>query len=141
MRESTPGTAEHVQLSEVEDAILNSVYPRLTVLTSGPLPPNPTELLGSSQMVELVDELRQQYDYVLLDTPALLSVADAAVVTPIADIVVWVVTQGQTRRGDVEAVRRQLINVGAKSVDVVINRSSLDNDYAAYGQEPDFFSN
>jgi non-specific protein-tyrosine kinase len=126
---------------ELEDAILNSVYPRLTVLTSGPLPPNPTELLGSSQMVELVEELREQYDYVLLDTPALLSVADAAVVTPIADIVVWVVTQGQTRRGDVEAVRRQLINVGAKSVDVVINRSSLDNDYAAYGQEPDFFSN
>ena len=126
---------------ELEEAVLNSVYPRLTVLTSGPLPPNPTELLGSSQMVALVEELRQQYDYVLLDTPALLSVADAAVVTPIADIVVWVVSQGQTRRGDVEAVRRQLINVGAKSIDVVINRSSLDNDYAAYGQEADFFSN
>ena len=126
---------------ELEEAVLNSVYPRLTVLTSGPLPPNPTELLGSTQMFELVEELRQQYDYVLLDTPALLSVADAAVVTPIADGVIWVVSQGQTRRGDVEAVRRQLFNVGAKSVDVVINRSSLDNDYAAYGQESHFFSN
>jgi succinoglycan biosynthesis transport protein ExoP len=126
---------------ELEDAVLNSVYPRLTVLASGPLPPNPTELLGSSQMTELVNKLRQRYEYVLLDTPALLSVADAAVVTPIADTVVWVVSQGQTRRGDVEAVRRQLFNVGAKSVDVVINRSSLDNDYAAYGQEPNFFSN
>jgi deoxyribose-phosphate aldolase len=41
----------------------------------------------------------------------------------------------------VEAVRRQLINVGAKSIDVVINRSSLENDYTAYGQEADFFSN
>jgi len=126
---------------QLDEAILSSVYSRLTVLTSGPLPPNPTELLGSARMVELVEELREQYDYVLLDTPALLSVADAAVVSPIADIVVWVVSQGQTRRSDVEAVRRQLINVGAKSIDVVINRSSLENDYTAYGQEADFFSN
>ncbi|MFN2292778.1 MAG: polysaccharide biosynthesis tyrosine autokinase [Candidatus Promineifilaceae bacterium] len=125
----------------LEEAVLHSVYPRLTVLTSGPLPPNPTELLGSFQMVELVEKLRQEYDYVLLDTPALLSVADAAVVTPIANTVVWVISQGQTRRSDVEAVRRQLLNVGVKSIDVVINRSSLDNDYAAYGQEQEFYRN
>jgi Mrp family chromosome partitioning ATPase len=92
-------------------------------------------------MVELVEKLRQEYDYVLLDTPALLSVADAAVVTPIANTVVWVISQGQTRRSDVEAVRRQLLNVGVKSIDVVINRSSLDNDYAAYGQEQEFYRN
>jgi non-specific protein-tyrosine kinase len=120
---------------ELDEAISYSTFPRLHVLTSGPLPPNPTELLGSPRMAALVEELRKEFDYVILDTPAILSVADAAVVAPMADTVIWVVTRAQTRRGDIETVRRQLLNVRAKSVDVVINRADESSDYTAYNPE------
>lgn len=120
---------------ELEDAILYSTFPRLHILTSGPLPPNPTELLGSPQMISLVRRMQEQFDFVLLDTPALLSVADAAVLAPIADSIIWVISRAQTRRGDIETVRRQLENVRARSVEVVINRSSDSSDYTAYGPE------
>lgn len=115
-----------------EEAVQYTTYPRVQVITSGPLPPNPTELLGSHQMVELINELRQHYDFVLLDTPALLSVADAAVLAPLADDVLLVVAQAQTRRGDVDTVREQLSNVHVKSMEVVINRAEENGSYAYY---------
>ena len=100
--------------------------------TSGPLPPNPTELLGSPRMAALVEELQKEFDYVVLDTPAILSVADAAVVVPMADTVIYVSTRAQTRRDDIETVRRQLVNVRAKSVEVVVNKADESSDYTAY---------
>ena len=118
----------------LEDAILYTTYPRVQVLTSGPLPPNPTELLGSDQMTELVEELKEQYDYVLLDTPALLSVADAAVLAPKADSVVIIVAQAKTRREDIQMVRKQLSNVKANSIGIVVNHAKLDESYSSYGQ-------
>lgn len=120
---------------ELDEAILYTSFPRLSVLTSGPLPPNPTELLGSQQMALLIEQLKQEFDFVLLDTPALLSVADAAVLAPVADNVIWVVARAQTRKGDIDTVRRQLKNVKAKSVEVVVNRADVASDYTAYGPE------
>lgn len=120
---------------DLDGAVLYSTFPRLSVLTSGPLPPNPTELLGSPQMFSLVEQLTKEYDLVILDTPALLSVADAAVLARLADKVIWVVSRSQTRKRDVETVRRQLANVQAASVEVVINRASISSDYTAYGPE------
>ena len=120
---------------EIDGAVLYSNFPRLSVLTSGPLPPNPTELLGSPQMSALVEKMTEEYDIVLLDTPALLSVADAAVLARLADKVIWVVSKAHTRKRDVETVRRQLAAVQAASVEVVINRASVSSDYTAYGPE------
>lgn len=120
---------------ELDEAILYSSFPRLHVLTSGPLPPNPTELLGSPQMASLVAQMKEDFDIVILDTPALLSVADAAVVAPIADEVIWVVSRAQTRKDDIETVRRQLNNVRVEAIEVVINRASESSDYTAYNPE------
>jgi capsular exopolysaccharide synthesis family protein len=117
------------------DAIQYTAYPRVQVITSGSLPPNPTELLGSQQMMDLIAQLRAEYDFVILDTPALLSVADAAVLAPAADNVILVVAQGETRRGDVETVREQLSNVRVKSIEVVINNAEPNGSYAYYEAE------
>lgn len=125
---------------ELNEAIVDTAYPRLQVLTSGPLPPNPTELLGSQQMVSLLRELRDLYEYVLLDTPAMLSVADAAVIAPYSDKVIWVVSLAMTRRGDVDTVRRQLSNVRADKIEVVINRAGDSSDYTAYSPESEVSS-
>ncbi len=119
----------------LEDAIQSCAFARLSVLTSGPLPPNPTELLGSPQMFALIDKLQKEYDFVLLDTPALLSVADAAVLAPIADNVVLIVAQATTRRGDLRTVRQQLTNVNAESIEMVINRVDEDSSTSYYGQD------
>lgn len=124
----------------LQEAISDSSFPRLQVLSSGPLPPNPTELLGSSQMVALLDELRDEYDFVLLDTPAMLSVADAAVLAPYADKIMWVVSLAMTRRGDIDTVRRQLSNVRVDSIEVVINRAGDSSDYTAYSPESEIVS-
>jgi non-specific protein-tyrosine kinase len=119
----------------VDDAIQYSAFPRVQVITSGPLPPNPTELLGSQRMLDLIDQLKSKFDFILLDTPALLSVADAAVLAPSVDNVILVVAQSQTRRGDVETVRRQLSNVRVKSMEVVVNRAESNGSYAYYESE------
>jgi non-specific protein-tyrosine kinase len=116
----------------LEQAMQHSTHPRVQVITSGPLPPNPTELLGSQQMFEVIHQLRLQFDFVILDTPALLSVADAAVLAPSADNVILVIAQSQTRRSDVETVRQQLANVRVKSMEVVVNRAEPNGTYTYY---------
>lgn len=116
----------------LEEAMQYSAFPRVQVITSGPLPPNPTELLGSQQMLEVIHQLKGQFDFVILDTPALLSVADAAVLAPAADNVILVVAQSQTRRSDVQTVRQQLSNVRVKSMEVVVNRAEPNGNYAYY---------
>ena len=121
----------------LEEAIVDTSFPRLNALTSGPLPPNPTELLGSPQMASLLKDLGEGFDVVLLDTPALLSVADAAVLAPVVDRIVWVVALAQTRRDDAQTVRRQLMTVDGETIVVVINRAGSDSDYTAYGPDAD----
>ena len=119
----------------LDEAIQYSAFPRVQVLTSGPLPPNPTELLGSQRMMDLIEQLKNTFDFIVLDTPALLSVADAAVLAPSVDNVILVVAQSQTRRGDVQAVRQQLSNVRVKSMEVVVNRAEPNGSYAYYESE------
>ncbi len=116
----------------VEDAIQYSAFPRVQVITSGSLPPNPTELLGSQRMLDLIEQLKGMFDFIILDTPALLSVADAAVLAPAVDNVILVVAQAQTHRGDVQAVVQQLGNVRVRSMEVVVNRAEPNGSYAYY---------
>jgi len=83
-------------------------------------------------MIDLIDLLKEKFDFIILDTPALLSVTDAAVLAPTVDNVILVVAQGQTQRGDVQAVRQQLSNVRVKSMEVVVNRAEPNGSYAYY---------
>lgn len=113
-----------------EEVVQTTAYPRLEVVTSGDLPPNPTELLGSPQMAEFLDAIKEEYDMVLLDSPALFSVIDAAVLVPLVESVVLVVARAQSRRDALAAVRQQLSNVQAKEINVVINRMEKINSFA-----------
>lgn len=113
-----------------EEVIQATNYPRLDVITSGDLPPNPTELLGSPQMAEFLDMMKSQYDMVLIDTPALYSVIDAAVLVPLVESVVLVVAKAQSHRDALIAVRQQLSNVRAKAINVVINRMDKSKTFA-----------
>ncbi len=111
------------------DAIQNGDAAGLYVLTSGPQPVNPSELLASSSMKGLIEQLAQDFDLVLIDTPSLLSVTDAAVLGPLADGVVLIVCRGQARREDVQAVLVQLADVRANTVGVIVNRGEASQKY------------
>jgi succinoglycan biosynthesis transport protein ExoP len=116
----------------LDEAAQDSKIPGVQVLPSGPLPPNPAELLGSPQMTALIEQLAQQFDLVLLDTPSLLAVTDAAVLVPTVDGVVLVVGRAQARGEAVRAARQQLADVRARSVGIVVNRAEQDGDYHYY---------
>jgi non-specific protein-tyrosine kinase len=120
----------------LEEAIQDSPFPRLQIIASGPLPPNPTELLGSQRMLDLIEQLKETFDFVILDSPALLSVADSAVLAPAVDKIIVVVAQAQTTRSDVQAVHQQLSNLNVKSMEVVINRAEPNGSYSYYESEP-----
>jgi tyrosine-protein kinase Etk/Wzc len=93
----------------------------LSVLSSGTLPPNPSELLGGARMERVLEELRERFDVIILDSPPLLAASDAAVLGTKTDGVLLVVRAGQTERGAAQQAVQQLANVGARVVGAVLN--------------------
>lgn len=93
----------------------------LSVLASGPIPPNPTKLLGSRHMHDLLKELRDQYDVVIIDAPPVLPVADAAVTAAASDGVILVVHHGHTRLDQLRGTLHALRNVEAPVLGTVLN--------------------
>jgi polysaccharide biosynthesis transport protein len=111
----------------------SSVLPNLFVLPAGTPPPNPAELLASSQMVEVLAELRQHYDHIVLDTPPTLSVTDAVVLSTRADAVVLVIRCGQTTKPALRRSREILGQVNARVAGVLLNAVDLNSpDYYYY---------
>jgi polysaccharide biosynthesis transport protein len=105
----------------------------LFVLPAGTPPPNPAELLASSNMRDVLEELRGQYDHIIIDTPPTLSVTDAVVLSTRADAVVLVIRSGQTTKGALRRSRDILMQVNAKVTGVLLNAVDLTSpDYYYY---------
>ena len=96
----------------------------LQVLTSGPLPPNPSELLGSQRMRGLIEQLKGKADVLLFDSPPVLAVTDAAVLANQVDGVLLVVDAGATRREAASRARETIAKVGASLLGVALNKLS-----------------
>jgi capsular exopolysaccharide synthesis family protein len=99
-----------------------SGVPNLSLLLSGSLPPNPSELLGSKRMRQLLDFLHESNDVVIIDTPPLLPVTDALVLAPLTDGVLMVIDYGSTRIGEAVQGRTQLDQSGARILGVAMNK-------------------
>lgn len=106
------------------------------VVTTGTLPPNPAELLASDRMTRLLEELGRSYDMILIDTPPLGAVTDAAVLGTKSDAVVFVTRASATNRGSLAYAVDQLRHVRANVIGVVLNDfdSQRDTRYYSYGQ-------
>lgn len=87
---------------EITDIIKDSGIPNLDIITSGPIPPNPAELLGSEIMTELIDKLKSVYDLVIFDVPPFLPVTDAQVLMSKVDGVAIVVSGGKLKKSDLK---------------------------------------
>ncbi|MFO0814636.1 MAG: polysaccharide biosynthesis tyrosine autokinase [Gemmatales bacterium] len=118
--------------SDLRDAIQPTVIPGLSILPCGPIPPNPAELLTSPRFKELMDELREQYDYVLIDTPPLLVVTDPCVVAPRVDGVLMTMRVTKNGRPIAERARDILVSLGAKPLGIVVNGVSMQGP-SGYG--------
>jgi polysaccharide biosynthesis transport protein len=118
----------------VEEAIVPvTALPSLHILPAGPIAPMPAELLGSLQMQRMVESLRASYDFILIDTPPVLTVTDAAVLVSVSDGVVLVLRYGQATRNVVARASEILLRSGAHLLGVVLNAVDLQSsDYAEY---------
>lgn len=97
----------------LDDALQETRFPRLTVLTSGTIPPNPSELLGSHAARKVLSDLRSRFDYVIVDSSPLLAVTDAAVLAANSDGVLILARFGCTKREQLAHAVRNLDDVGA----------------------------
>ena len=132
-----PGLSEYL-VGEVED-INTIIHPtkveNLFIVTAGGLPPNPSELLGSARMSALVDQLEQEWDMVLFDSPPIVAVTDASMISGELDAIVMVVKAGQTDRAAVDRALDTIKNVKAPLIGVILNGANpetLAGKYSYY---------
>ncbi|WP_313489576.1 CpsD/CapB family tyrosine-protein kinase [Exiguobacterium sp.] len=116
--------------AEKEKAILPTKVDNLSILTSGPIPQNPAELLSSRAMEHLVSQLREEFDVIIFDAPPLLQVADSRITSKLTDGVVLVVGCTTSDRQRVLKAKEQLELAEAKILGVVLNRRELTDDSA-----------
>lgn len=108
--------------SDVMEIVQPTKIPNLYVLTSGPVAPNPSELLGSQNMVDIFEELKQHFDYVLVDTSPVMPVTDAAVVSGKVDGTILVIASGEVSPSVAVEVKKRLEQAGAHMLGVVLNK-------------------
>jgi capsular exopolysaccharide synthesis family protein len=108
--------------SEVAAAVQRDTESGLDVLTAGPVPPNPAELIGSEQMLRLISTVTKSYTHVVIDSPPIAAFTDGVLIAAMVDAVLLVVHSGKSSRKVVARARRLLQDVGARIVGVVLNR-------------------
>jgi succinoglycan biosynthesis transport protein ExoP len=120
---------------ETEAITAVEAVPNLWLLTSGPTPPNPSELLGSGRMRELMAKLRSHFTYVIVDTPPVNAVTDASILAAAANGTLLVVEQGRTTFPALKHAKQMLDRVGAHTLGAVMNkvRASAGSYAYAYG--------
>lgn len=115
--------------AELVDAVRSTAVENLWVLPRGIRPPNPSELLSSSEFTALLEVLREQYDYIVLDTPPLLAVSDPAVVVPLADTVILTVRVKKSARPAAIRAAEVLASLDATVAGVVVNGVNRKSEY------------
>ncbi len=124
----------------VDDVLQSWGTDGLMILPCGSIPPNPSELLGSHQMADLLSDLRIKFDFIIIDTPPLLPVTDAAVTSATADGTIVVVRYGKTSRTQVSGALQSLETVDARTLGCVLSmmpKKGTDSGYDGYGYYTD----
>jgi capsular exopolysaccharide synthesis family protein len=115
--------------------------PGMTLLGAGPIPPNPSELLGSKKMADVVQQLRDRFDVILIDSPPLLPVTDPVILARLADLSLLIVGAGQTKKAQLGRAFQQIAQSGSPRLGIVFNevRRESDNSYSysySYSYKP-----
>jgi capsular exopolysaccharide synthesis family protein len=129
---AAPGAYPRQMASE-----LWSVSPNLWVILSGPLPPHPSALMDSDAMRQFLKEQRDMFDFIVLDCPPALVVADALALAPLADAVLVVADARESDREAVSRLKEELEQVGGRIVGAVLNRSKQASTSSYYYEPQD----
>jgi protein-tyrosine kinase len=122
-----------MQQLSLEEAVHKNVIDKLDILTSGPIPPNPAEMLASGRSKALWAKLAETYDYVLIDSPPVLAVADASILATQVDGVILVIRSAQTRIDLAKEAKDQLLKANANIIGTVLNQLNMQSkDYQYY---------
>lgn len=116
----------------VDSLIQETDIKNLQVVTSGPIPPNPSELLGTRQMQEILNSLKEHCDILLIDAPPVIAVTDASVLASRADGVILVVNAGTTRPEMLQRAKELLTKAHGDILGVVLNRVDVEAEQADY---------
>lgn len=123
---------------EAKEAIQHSEIENLWVLPSGPIPPNPAELVGSKNMDLITSKLLEEFDLLIFDTPPILSVADAQIVSNKVDGTVLVINTGKSEKESVVKAKELLLAAKANILGVILNNFNIEKNhyyYHYYGAE------
>jgi len=116
----------------VQDFLQDTEIENLRILTSGPIPPNPSELLGSRRMQELLDYLKTEADYLIIDAPPVIAVTDACVLASKVDGINLVIDSGAIRPEMAQKAKDLLIKANGHILGVILNRVEIEEEHAYY---------
>lgn len=121
-----------VQNKKAEECIVKTEIENLYILQSGPIPPNPAELLQSNRMKTLLDELKLVFDIILLDAPPVIAVSDAQILSTLVNGVVFVFAYKKTPKNLIVKAKESIDKVGGKVIGTVLNKVP-EKDASYYG--------
>jgi len=115
---------------ELQDVVRETLIDHLDVITSGPIPPNPSEMLSSRKMKTVLNEVKDLYDVILFDTPPVLAVTDALIMSSLCDGVILVVSTA--KKGLVKKAKANLEHVNTRFLGVVLNNVAMGKEIPYY---------
>lgn len=115
--------------NQMDKNIKDTKVPNLFILTSGPIPPNPSEMLDSKRMKELILSLKDHFDMILLDSSPIMPVTDGLILSQIVDGTIVIVSLGSTEKDAFKKTMLSLENIGANILGTVINKASSKAGY------------
>lgn len=121
-----------INKSTFKDAVHNTEVTNLDVITSGPIPPNPSELIGSTNMMDIFEELKQQYDFILVDTPPVNTVTDAQLFGELTKNAIFIIDVESNNKESVKKGKELLEKSGTKILGAVLNKAPLDKSSSSY---------
>lgn len=128
--------------SDAEEVMYCCDLPNLYMILAGSTPPNPAELVGSRVFSDLIEQLEQQFDYVIIDTPPLSTVIDAAIIGRVSGGMILVVGSDLISYRAVQRVKQQIERSGCRLLGAVLNKVKLSNrtTYGTYGTNAGYYS-
>lgn len=143
IKEETQGLSQYLsgQVEQIDQVVCKTNYENLYMILAGPYAPNPTEMLGDDQFGQLLKAARQVFEYVIVDTPPLGTVVDAAVIAQYCDGALMVVESDSTSYRACQKVKGQLERSGCKLLGAVLNKVSSKGRSSYYSRYGRYYGN
>ena len=136
-----PGLTDYFfGMSDLKEIIRPSEVENMFYITAGTIPPNPSEILSSMKMVDFLAQVKDKFDYVILDSPPIIAVTDSEIIAELVDATILVVSANKTEKEMMERSARTLIGERSTFIGVVLNNFAYRNGYSSYYKHYYYYS-